>query len=64
MAKWVGEDIILRAFGPEGFKAVCLILLDEINILRAEAGLPARTLSQVLIALGDKIEANASDIEE
>lgn len=43
-------------------KAVVLVLRDEINILRAAAGLSARTVAQLRNAINGKIDAGEADV--
>lgn len=59
---WLGEKTIARAFGPEGLKALVLLMLDEINVLRGELSLPPRTKEQLLTAIETKIAENTGDI--
>ena len=49
------RDVIYRHFGPMLLEAVVDIIMDEINILRAEAGLNARNKSQLINALENKL---------
>lgn len=59
--KWVGEPRIPKYFGRKGFKCLCVLLLDEINILRQKAGLPQYTLQQVLSKMDALMITYASD---
>jgi len=43
----------MQKFGPLLLEAFALMVLDEINILRANAGLPARTPQQLLDTIGN-----------
>ncbi len=43
--------------GKRVLKAFAEVVMDEINILRAEHGLPARTLFQLVTAIKNKIDA-------
>lgn len=51
---------LYRKFGPLILEAVVLIIKDEINILRQEAGLPKRTNQQLI----DTIESKLNELEE
>ena len=46
---------LYRHFGPLLLEALVLIIRDEINILRAEAGLSSRTNQQIMDALETKL---------
>lgn len=48
LKRWVGETQFKKYFGLKGFKCLCKLMLDEINTLRQNAGLPQYTLPQVL----------------
>lgn len=53
-AQWdVWENVLLRAFA--------LVVLDEINTLRGQHGLPARTMQQLKTATLNKIQAGTAD---
>ena len=60
-AKWVGEDVY-HHFGQRLVKAICLLVKDEINILRVNAGLSERTNIQILNALETKYNETSDDI--
>ena len=47
---------LYQKFGPLLIEAIVLIVKDEINILRSEAGLTERTNAQIITAIGNKIE--------
>lgn len=49
------EDLYHK-FGPMLIEAVCLVVKDEINLLRVEAGLPVRTNEQLINAIDSKLE--------
>jgi len=46
---------LYRQFGPKLIDAVARAMKDEINILRAEHGLPARTNEQMVNAIDAKL---------
>jgi len=46
----IDDERVLRAFAE--------VVMDELNNLRAEHGLPARTLSQLVTAIKNKIDAS------
>ena len=48
------EDLY-RKFGPQLIEALVLIIKDEINILRGEAGLPERTNQQIMDAIDNRL---------
>lgn len=48
---------LYRQFGPKLIEAIVLIIKDEINILRIEAGLPERTDKQIRNAITTKLES-------
>ena len=43
-------------FGPYLLEAITLIIKDEINILRTEAGLPERTNQQLVDAIKNRLD--------
>ena len=45
------RDQLYKAFGPKLIEALMRVLLDEINVLRAHAGLPERTREQAIEAI-------------
>jgi len=49
------REELYRKFGPMLIEAIVLVIKDEINILRTEAGLPERTNEQILIAIDNKL---------
>ena len=49
------RDDLYRQFGPQLLEAVVMILKDEINILRVEAGLPERTNAQLITGIENKL---------
>jgi len=51
------REELYRAFGPKLIESMLLLFLDEINILRAAALLPARTIQQVTDGLDAKLAA-------
>lgn len=50
------REMLYQKFGPKLIDALAQVMLDEINLLRAEVGLPARTGQQVVTAIGNKLE--------
>lgn len=59
------QAILNYANGPEGMRvllrAVALVVLDEINILRSAASLAPRTAGQIKTAITNKINAGTAD---
>ena len=51
---------LYRKFGPLILETIVMIIKDEINILRQEAGLAERTNQQLM----DAIESKLSELEE
>ena len=49
------RDELYQKFGPRLIEAIVLVVKDEINVLRVEAGLPERTNQQLLSALENKL---------
>ena len=49
------RDELYQKFGPIIIEAVIRILFNEINTLRQNAGLPARTVQQAIDALETQI---------
>lgn len=49
------RDDTMQTFGPFLIEAIALIVLDELNILRAQAGLPPRTVAQLLTAVNTTV---------
>ena len=52
----ISRNVLYRHFGPRLFEAMMSLILDEINNLRANAGLPARTKQQVQNAIKTKLD--------
>jgi len=50
------RDEIMQTFGPLLKEAIALVVFDEINSLRAFAGLTPRTTPQLLTALTAKLQ--------
>jgi len=48
------RDDVKLYFGPKAIEAFALVTLDEINLLRAQHGLAARTAAQLLSAVKAK----------
>jgi len=53
----ITRDELYRTFGPLLVEAIVLVIKDEINKLRVEAGLPERTTEQVLTAINNKLSS-------
>ena len=51
----MSREELYRHFGPLLLEAMIRVILDEINILRVNAGLPERDLSQVVSAIDAKL---------
>jgi len=49
------RDDLYQAFGPMLLEAVALVIKDEINILRTEHSLSARTNQQIVDAVATKL---------
>jgi len=49
------RDQLYQSFGPLLLEAICLIIKDEINLLRQEHGLALRTNEQILNAIETKL---------
>lgn len=49
------REELYRMFGPKLVEAIVLIIKDEINILRAEHGLSARTDQNLIDAIETKL---------
>ena len=52
----ITREELYRGFGPMLIEAFALIVKDEINILRANHGLPDRTNQQIMDALKNKLD--------
>jgi len=50
------RDELYRAFGPMLLEALACIIKDEINLLRAQHGLAARTNQQIMDAIDAKLQ--------
>lgn len=51
----MAREELYRAFGPKLMEAMALVIIDEINILRAEHGLADRTSQQIVTVLETKL---------
>ena len=51
------RDEAYRRFGPKLIEAIVRKIVDEINLLRVEAGLAQRTQQQVIDALIDEYQS-------
>lgn len=60
---WKGEKKITEYFGLRGFKCLCEMMMDEINLLREKAGLPKRNWSDVLNKMDTLMIKNKGDDE-
>lgn len=49
------DDIFERTTPKALLRALALVTLDEINALRTRAGMPARTITQLINAVRDKL---------
>ena len=54
------RENLYRRFGPALLEAIVLVIKDEINILRAEAGLQERTKQQMIDAVETKLDGLSS----
>lgn len=52
----VTREQLYRKFGPILLNAIVMIVKDEINILRQEAGLAERTNQQLMNAIDSKLD--------
>lgn len=50
------KEELYRCFGPKLTDALTQVMLDEINLLRIEVGLPPRTGQQVVDIIASKLE--------
>ena len=50
------REELYQKFGPVLLEAVCLIIKDEINLLRTEHGLAERTNLQIMTAIDNKLQ--------
>ena len=50
------KEQLYHRFGPKLIDALTQVMLDEINRLRKEVGLSPRTGTQVVNAIGNKLE--------
>lgn len=55
------KDHYTQLFGPQLVKAMAFVILDEINVLRVNAGLPERTRTQMIKAIEGKWQAAKTD---
>lgn len=49
------RDETMRKFGPILLEAFAIMVLDEINILRSQVGLPPRTKQQILDQINNHV---------
>lgn len=50
-------------FGPEMIHAVVILIVEQLNVLRAKAGLPNITKAQVETALKTKFDELTADLD-
>ena len=50
------RETLYRMFGPKLFEAFGRLVRDEINLLRAQHGLPPRTNQQIMDALENELQ--------
>lgn len=55
-AATVSRESLYEQFGPKLLEAVCLVMKDEINVLRQQNGLAPRTDQQLVQAVQAKLE--------
>lgn len=53
---------LYRKFGPKLLEAIVMVIKDEINLLRAQHSLPARTNQQLIDAIDTKL-ADVNDYD-
>jgi hypothetical protein len=58
----LGRKYLYRSFGAKLVDALSQVILDEVNILRENTGLPPRTNTQLADAILNKLE-NIPDYE-
>lgn len=51
----MARDELYKQFGPKLMEALALVVKDEINLLRINAGLSERTNAQIVTALENKL---------
>ena len=51
------REELYRKFGPKLIEAIVIVIKDEINLLRVEAGLPERTNQQLMNAVDTKLSS-------
>lgn len=52
----INRESLYRKFGPLLFETLVLIIKDELNLLRTEAGLTPRTNQQLMNAIDSKLK--------
>jgi len=50
------RDELYQKFGPKMVEALALVIMDEINVLREQHSLPARTAGQIVDAIDTKLQ--------
>lgn len=50
------RESLYQKFGPILIEAIVKVTMDEINLIRAELGLPARTNQQLMDAIKNKLD--------
>ncbi len=49
------RDDLYKQFGPKLMEALALVIMDEINLVRAQHALPDRTASEIVTAIENKL---------
>lgn len=52
----MNREELYRYFGPQLLEAIVKLTLEEINALRENAGLPVRTMQQMIDALKARLD--------
>jgi len=53
----ITRDVAYRYFGPKLLEAIVRVIKNEINLLRAQHGLPARTNQQIIDAVKNELDS-------
>lgn len=53
------REVVFRKFGPLNDEVICMVLMEEINILRQEQGMPPLTMQIIM----DRMANHQTDIE-
>ena len=51
------RDEIMQRFGPILIESLAIVVLDEINVIRSELGLPPRTKQQLLDQMNNHVNS-------